>query len=94
MTKSELINNLSAQNPSLQRYVVEEAVKEILEQIMLTLEQGERVEVRGFGSFSLHHRSARTGRNPRTGESVPLNEKYVPHFKTGKELKDRVDLEQ
>lgn len=94
MTKSELINNLSAQNPSLQRYVVEEAVKEILEQIMLTLEQGERVEVRGFGSFSLHHRSARTGRNPRTGESVPLNEKYVPHFKTGKELKDRVDSEQ
>ncbi len=94
MTKSELINNLGAQNPSLQRYVVEEAVKEILEQIMLTLEQGERVEVRGFGSFSLHHRSARTGRNPRTGESVPLNEKYVPHFKTGKELKDRVDSEQ
>lgn len=94
MTKSELINNLGAQNPSLQRCVVEEAVKEILEQIMLTLEQGERVEVRGFGSFSLHHRSARTGRNPRTGESVPLNEKYVPHFKTGKELKDRVDSEQ
>lgn len=56
-----------------------------------TLASGERIEIRGFGSFSLHHRPPRTGRNPKTGESVSLNEKFVPHFKPGKELRDRVD---
>ncbi len=92
MTKSELIENLISQNPSVQIKVVEESVKEILEQITASLEQGERVEIRGFGSFSLHYRQPRTGRNPKTGENVKLDAKYVPHFKAGKELKERVDL--
>ncbi|MCT8554468.1 integration host factor subunit beta [Glaesserella parasuis] len=92
MTKSELIANLVAQYPSLSVKSVDESVKEILEQIMGSLEQGERIEVRGFGSFSLHYRQPRIGRNPKTGESVKLDAKYVPHFKAGKELKERVDL--
>ena len=92
MTKSELIENLALKNPSLQIKDVEDSVKEILEQMMLSLENGERIEVRGFGSFSLHYRQPRVGRNPKTGESVKLDAKYVPHFKAGKELKERVDL--
>lgn len=92
MTKSELIDNLFSQNPSLHLSMVEEGVKEILEKIMSSLENGERIEIRGFGSFSLHHRDARVGRNPKTGESVKLEAKSVPHFKAGKELKERVDL--
>lgn len=92
MTKSELIDNLFSQNPSLHLSMVEEGVKEILEKIMFSLENGERIEIRGFGSFSLHHRDARVGRNPKTGESVKLEAKSVPHFKAGKELKERVDL--
>ncbi len=92
MTKSELIDNLFSQNPSLHLSMVEEGVREILEKIMFSLENGERIEIRGFGSFSLHHRDARVGRNPKTGESVKLEAKSVPHFKAGKELKERVDL--
>lgn len=92
MTKSELIENLVSLNPTLQIKSVEDGVKELLEQIMLSLERGERVEVRGFGSFSLHYRQPRLGRNPKTGESVKLDAKYVPHFKAGKDLKERVDL--
>lgn len=92
MTKSELIDNLFSQNPSLHLSTVEDGVKEILEKIMFSLENGERIEIRGFGSFSLHHRDARVGRNPKTGESVKLEAKSVPHFKAGKELKERVDL--
>ncbi|EER47035.1 integration host factor subunit beta [Actinobacillus minor] len=92
MTKSELIDNLFSQNPSLHLSMVEDGVKEILEKIMFSLENGERIEIRGFGSFSLHHRDARVGRNPKTGESVKLEAKSVPHFKAGKELKERVDL--
>lgn len=92
MTKSELIDNLFSQNPSLHLSMVEEGVREILEKIMSSLENGERIEIRGFGSFSLHHRDARVGRNPKTGESVKLEAKSVPHFKAGKELKERVDL--
>lgn len=92
MTKSELIENLVAQNPSLSSKTVDDCVKEILEQIMFTLAEGERIEVRGFGSFSLHYRQSRMGRNPKTGDSVKLLAKYVPHFKAGKELKERVDL--
>lgn len=92
MTKSELIDNLVSLNPTLQVKAVEDGVKELLEQIMQSLEQGERVEVRGFGSFSLHYRQPRLGRNPKTGESVKLDAKYVPHFKAGKDLKERVDL--
>lgn len=91
MTKSDLIDNLINKNPSLQVSVVEESVKHILEQIISNLEQGNRIEIRSFGSFSLHFRQSRTGRNPKTGESVSLNSKYVPHFKAGKELKERVN---
>ncbi len=92
MTKSELIESLVAKNPSLQLKTVEDCVKEILEHLTLTLEKGERIEVRGFGSFSLHYRQPRLGRNPKTGDSVQLSAKYVPHFKAGKDLKERVDL--
>ncbi len=92
MTKSELVRNLIAINPSLQSQAVDDGVKEILEKITQALEMGGRVEIRGFGSFSLHHREARVGRNPKTGESVNLDAKSVPHFKVGKELKERVDL--
>lgn len=92
MTKSELIESLVAKNPSLQQQHVESGVREILEQIMRTLENGGRIEVRGFGSFSLHYRQSRIGRNPKTGDSVKLASKYVPHFKAGKDLKERVDL--
>lgn len=92
MTKSELIDNLVSRNPNLQVKTVEECVKEILEHLTQTLEQGERIEIRGFGSFSLHYRPSRIGRNPKTGEKVTLSAKYVPHFKAGKDLKARVDL--
>lgn len=92
MTKSELIENLVAKNPSIQSKSVDECVKEILEQMIVALEKGSRIEVRGFGSFSLHYRQSRVGRNPKTGDSVKLSSKYVPHFKAGKELKERVDL--
>ncbi len=92
MTKSELIESLVAKYPSIAVKSVDESVKEILEQMMKTLEQGERIEVRGFGSFSLHYRQPRVGRNPKTGASVKLDAKYVPHFKAGKDLKERVDL--
>lgn len=92
MTKSELIENLVLQNPSLQIKTVEEGVREILEQITVALENADRVEVRGFGSFSLHYRQPRVGRNPKTGDSVKLGAKYVPYFKAGKDLKERVDL--
>ncbi|MEG9499633.1 integration host factor subunit beta [Mannheimia indoligenes] len=92
MTKSELIESLVAKNPNLQIKTVENCVKEILEHLTLTLEKGKRIEVRGFGSFSLHYRQPRVGRNPKTGDSVALSGKYVPHFKAGKDLKERVDL--
>ncbi len=91
MTKSELIETLAKQQPHLALKDVELAVKCIIEQMSETLANGERIEIRGFGSFSLHHRPPRMGRNPKTGESVSLTEKFVPHFKPGKELRDRVD---
>lgn len=91
MTKSELIESLAEKNQVISVREVEDGVKEILEHLMHTLEKGERIEIRGFGSFSLHYRQPRTGRNPKTGESVKLASKYVPHFKPGKELKERVD---
>ena len=92
MTKSELIGLLMQKNNSLSLKHIEEAVKAILEQMSCVLENGERIEVRGFGSFSLHHRQPRVGRNPKTGDSVKLDAKSVPHFKAGKELKDRVNV--
>ena len=91
MTKSELIEQLSKQQSHLAFQDVELAVKCILEQMSQSLATNERIEVRGFGSFSLHHRKPRMGRNPKTGDAVSLTEKYVPHFKPGKELRERVD---
>lgn len=91
MTKSELIEALAKQQPHLAVKDVELAVKCIIEQMNMALSSGERIEIRGFGSFSLHIRPPRVGRNPKTGESVNLSKKYVPHFKPGKELRDRVD---
>ncbi|WP_032092148.1 integration host factor subunit beta [Necropsobacter rosorum] len=92
MTKSELIENLVQKNPSVPVKEVESAVKDILEQMSQTLENGDRIEVRGFGSFSLHFRQPRIGRNPKTGDQVKLEAKSVPHFKAGKELRERVDV--
>ncbi|MCF7987396.1 MAG: integration host factor subunit beta [Methylovulum sp.] len=91
MTKSELIEALAKQQPHLALKDVELAVKCIIEKMNEALATGERIEIRGFGSFSLHLRPPRVGRNPKTGESVELSKKYVPHFKPGKELRDRVD---
>ena len=90
MTKSELIELLSKQQPQLKADDVDLAVKTILEMMSSSLADGKRIEIRGFGSFSLHYRPARTGRNPKTGEAVQLSGKHVPHFKPGKELRDRV----
>ncbi|EEF80073.1 Integration host factor beta subunit [Methylophaga thiooxydans] len=91
MTKSDLIEVLSEKQSLLNYRDVELAVKLILEQMSDSLSQGDRIEIRGFGSFTLHHRPPRVGRNPKSGESVKLDEKYVPHFKPGKELRDRVN---
>ncbi len=91
MTKSELIEELAKKQPHLAVKDVEFAVKCIIERMNQALSTGSRIEIRGFGSFSLHKRPQRMGRNPKTGESVALAEKHVPHFKPGKELRDRVD---
>ena len=91
MTKSELIELLAAEQSHLAYKDVELAVRCILEQMSNALSSGERIEIRGFGSFSLHYRPPRIGRNPKTGDSVALAAKHVPHFKPGKELRDRVN---
>ncbi len=91
MTKSELINRLSTKNQSLTHGDIERVVNTVLEEITQALVKGDRVELRGFGAFSVRQRNARTGRNPRTGDSVQVPPKRVPYFKTGKELKVRVD---
>jgi len=91
MTKSELIEHLIDAHPQLSVKDVELAVKTMLDHMTEALSEGERIEIRGFGSFSLHYRAPRIGRNPKTGESVPLPAKYVPHFKPGKELRDQVN---
>lgn len=91
MTKSELIEALARRQTHLAFADVEMAVKSVIEQMSQALAQGERIEVRGFGSFALHFRPPRTGRNPKTGESVSLPGKHVPHFKPGKELRERVN---
>ena len=91
MTKSELIEILSQRQMHLKADDVDLAVKSLLEMMGGSLSQGERIEIRGFGSFSLHFRPPRLGRNPKTGDSVALPGKYVPHFKPGKELRDRVN---
>lgn len=92
MTKSELIEALAEKHSDLPLKEVETAVKSIIDNMAETLASGERIEIRGFGSFSLHYRAPRVGRNPKTGESVSLDAKYVPHFKPGKELRERVDF--
>ena len=91
MTKSELISKLTKSYPELSSRQVEEAVKEIIEQMAQQMAAGGRIEIRGFGSCSLHYRAPREGRNPKTGEKVQLDAKYVPHFKPGKELRERVN---
>lgn len=90
MTKSELIEILSQRQSHLKGEDVDLAVKAMLEMMGSALSSGERIEIRGFGSFSLHYRPPRLGRNPKTGESVALPGKHVPHFKPGKELRERV----
>jgi integration host factor subunit beta len=91
MTKSELTADLAAANPHLTGRDVELIVATVFDEITAALARGERVELRGFGAFTVKHRNARTGRNPRTGEAVPVDEKAVPFFKAGKELRERVN---
>ena len=91
LTKSELIAELASANPHLRGQDVEIIVATIFEEITYALARGERVELRGFGAFTVKRREARTGRNPRTGASVPVDEKSVPFFKAGKELRLRVN---
>lgn len=91
MTKSELITRLANRFPQLVAKDADYAVKMILDEMTTSLVRGDRIEIRGFGSFSLNHRPARVGRNPKSGEKVMVPEKRVPHFKAGKELRERVD---
>ncbi len=91
MTKSELIERIAAKQPQLSIKDIELAVKAVLEHMSQTLASGERIEIRGFGSFSLHYREPRQGRNPKTGDTVELAGKHVPHFKPGKEMRERVN---
>ena len=91
MTKSELVEIVAAKQPQLSIKDVELAIKTIIEYMSQTLSEGQRIEIRGFGSFCLHYRAPRVGRNPKTGETVHLPAKFVPHFKPGKELRDEVN---
>jgi len=91
MNRSDLIERLANRYPQLQSKDAELGVKVILDAMSNTLSKGDRIEIRGFGSFALNYRPPRTGRNPKTGEPVKVPAKYMPHFKAGKELKERVD---
>ena len=91
MTKSELIERIVSRQPQLTPKDVELAVKTLLDQMSESLASGERIEIRGFGSFTLHYRAPRQGRNPKTGGTVELKGKYVPHFKPGKDLREQVN---
>ncbi|PKP74792.1 MAG: integration host factor subunit beta [Alphaproteobacteria bacterium HGW-Alphaproteobacteria-6] len=91
MIRSELIQKLSEENPHLFQRDVERIVNTIFEEIIEAMARGDRVELRGFGAFSVKNRDARIGRNPRTGEAVAVEEKHVPFFKTGKLLRDRLN---
>ena len=91
MTKSELVEIIASKQTQLSVKDVELAVKTLIDLMSNTLSSGQRIEIRGFGSFSLHYRASRLGRNPKTGEAVNLDAKYVPHFKPGKELRDKVN---
>ena len=91
MTKSELIARLAKRYPHLVVKDAEVVVNAIVAAMSMTLVRGQRIEIRGFGSFGINHRPPRTGRNPKTGEKVPVPEKFFPHFKPGRELRERVD---
>ena len=91
MTKSELIQHIAEQSPHLYHRDVERIVTTIFDEIAEALARGDRVELRGFGAFSVKRREARIGRNPRTGESVQVSEKFIPFFKTGKQLRERLN---
>jgi integration host factor subunit beta len=91
MIKSELVQRVTAQNPHLYQRDVENIINAILNEIVTAMAKGDRVELRGFGAFSVKSRPARTGRNPRTGEHVPVEKKSVPFFKTGKEMRERLN---
>ncbi len=91
MTRAELIQKLAEANPRLTLQDVDLAVRTILDTISQTLASGGRIEIRGFGSFGLNHRPPRNARNPKTGAAVHIPAKYMPHFKPGKELRERVD---
>jgi len=91
MTKSELIARLAERNPHLYLRDVERIVATVFDEISEALSRGDRVELRGFGAFSVKHREARLGRNPRTGTTVKVSEKHIPFFKTGKELRERLN---
>ena len=91
MTRSDLIDAMAVQFPALTRGDVDAAVKLVLDTLSTTLAAGDRVEIRGFGSFGLNLRKPRIGRNPKSGDKVEVPAKYVPHFKAGKELRERVD---
>lgn len=93
MTKSELIARLAERNPHLYQRDVERIVSTIFDEISSALARGDRVELRGFGAFSVKKRDARTGRNPRTGEPVKVSRKVVPYFKTGKQLRDTLNTD-
>ncbi|VAY02331.1 Integration host factor subunit beta [Arsenophonus endosymbiont of Aleurodicus dispersus] len=92
MTRYELIEKLINQLAHIPGKIIEAGVREMLDYIAISLTKGERVEICGFGSFSLHYRAPRIGRNPKTGNKVNLKEKHVPHFKPGKELRNRVNI--
>lgn len=91
MIKSELVARIAAQNPHLYQRDIENIVNTILGTVVDAMKSGDRVELRGFGAFSVKSRPASTGRNPRTGEKVPVSEKFVPFFKTGKEMRERLN---
>ena len=91
MIRSELIQTIADENPHLTQRDVERVVNTVLEEVIAAMERGDRVELRGFGAFSVKRRDARQGRNPRTGDSVAVEEKHVPFFKTGKLLRDRLN---
>lgn len=94
MTKSELILEIASEHPNLMLKYIEDIVSTVFDEIEATLARGDRVELRGFGAFFVKGRKARTGRNPRTGETVAVEEKFVPFFKTGKELRERINQEK
>ena len=91
MIKSELVARILERHPHLFQRDAEHIVNAVLEEVVSALSRGDRVELRGFGAFSVKNRSARTGRNPRTGEKISIEEKFVPFFKTGKEMREKLN---